>query len=414
MASKFLERAERGAAALDALDRHKPPSLAPELEWEWASDELAGDPPDELVQGFLVRSGISLLYGESNSGKTFLALDLAAAIGRGVEWFGRQVEPGLVFYLACESPASPRTRLRAYREAFNCVTPNIVIVTTPVDFFSDDRDKDELIRLIGQITAKTGKTCQLIVVDTLARVSAGANENSGEDMGLIIGRVDALRAATGAHTMLIHHAGKDHSKGARGWSGIKAAVDTEIEVTTIGSTGLRRARVTKQRDLPGKGSEITFRLQSVDLGTTKWGESFTSCVLEQAGTPSKELTRQRTSEIAAAIMDTLKLARAPVKEVALVKSIQNAHAFTRTAVYNQIKKLVIGGELVKTGRMLTVAASAQVDLSSLSSPVVDTTNDDKRQNVCGLSSMSSSPHRGDDNDDNTETEFLVRRGRGGP
>lgn len=273
MGSTLLDRAQRGATALEALDQYQSSSQGHELQWEWACDELAGDTPDELVQGLLLRGGLSLLYGESNSGKTFFALDLAAAIGRGVMWFGRQVEHGLVIYLACESPVSPRSRLRAYRKAFNCESPGIVIVTTPLDLFNSDEDKEKLVRLIKQIEAKSGKTCQLIIVDTLARVSVGANENSGEDMGLVIGRVDALRAATGAHTMLIHHSGKDQTKGARGWSGTKAAVDTEIEVAASASTGLHRARVTKQRDLPGKGAEISFRLHPIELGNTKGGRA---------------------------------------------------------------------------------------------------------------------------------------------
>ena len=59
----------------------------------------------------------------------------------------------------------------------------------------------------------------LIVVDTFAQVTPGANENSGEDMGPVMARFDAVAQATGAAILVIHHNGKDQAKGARGWSG---------------------------------------------------------------------------------------------------------------------------------------------------------------------------------------------------
>jgi hypothetical protein len=64
--------------------------------------------------------------------------------------------------------------------------------------------------------------------------------------------------------ILIHHAGKDTTKGARGHSSLHGAVDTEIEVTSI--TNPRLATVRKQRDLPW-GDVFAFDLEEVDLGT---------------------------------------------------------------------------------------------------------------------------------------------------
>lgn len=57
---------------------------------------------------------------------------------------------------------------------------------------------------------------RLIVGDTLARLSAGANENLGQDMGLMIRRFGQFRTECKAHFMLIHHSGKSAAAGARG------------------------------------------------------------------------------------------------------------------------------------------------------------------------------------------------------
>ena len=74
-------------------------------------------------------------------------------------------------------------------------------------------------------------------------------------MGALIKRCDFhLRVGTGAHAMLLHHTGKDVSQGARGHSSLRAAVDTEIEMTwdKEGQSGL--ATVTKQRDSRTEGA----------------------------------------------------------------------------------------------------------------------------------------------------------------
>jgi len=76
--------------------------------------------------------------------------------------------------------------------------------------------------------------------------------------------------------------GKDESRGARGHSSLKAALDTEIlisarEAATIEQ--MRTACVTKQRDLPA-GAKYAFKLKAVDLGRDTDGDPVTSCTVE--------------------------------------------------------------------------------------------------------------------------------------
>jgi RecA-family ATPase len=47
---------------------------------------------------------------------------------------------------------------------------------------------------------------------------AGGNENAPDDMGALVRNIDRLRAETGAAVLLVHHTGKDTSRGARGHS----------------------------------------------------------------------------------------------------------------------------------------------------------------------------------------------------
>lgn len=227
-----FERDHDSDALADLLRAAVNPPVKLPLSVAFADDlPDAYEPPDELVQGLLTVGGASVLYGDSNSGKTFFVIDMAAAIARGVEWLGRQTEPGMVLYLAAESPASVKARLQAYQRHHRTVVPNFAIVQNAVNLFDGDDDTDAIIATVRQLEASRGRKVMLIVGDTLARMSAGANENAGQDMGLVIERFDRIRTACKAHFLLIHHSGKAVAAGARGWSGIRAAVDTEIEIT---------------------------------------------------------------------------------------------------------------------------------------------------------------------------------------
>jgi hypothetical protein len=62
-----------------------------------------------------------------------------------------------------------------------------------------------------------------------------AIRNAFEDMSLYVSNVSRLAEAIDATALIVHHAGKDPTRGARGSSSLKAAVNVEIEIA-------RRAR----------------------------------------------------------------------------------------------------------------------------------------------------------------------------
>ncbi|MNN35456.1 hypothetical protein D3C81_1493060 [compost metagenome] len=81
--------------------------------------------------------------------------------------------------------------------------------------------------------------------------------------------------------LLVHHSGKDASKGARGWSGLRAAADVELEV--LRSDELRSISVTKLKD-GQDGAQIGFKLHTVVLGEDEDGDDITSCIVEYTNT----------------------------------------------------------------------------------------------------------------------------------
>lgn len=312
------------------------------------------DPPDEIVESILTDGGASVWYGDSNSGKTFCIIDLGCAVSLGAHWMSLRTEPGLVIYLAAESPASACNRLQAYQSHHGIKVPNFAIVRSPIDLFDGDADTDLLILTIRQIEVEQGQRVRLIIGDTLARLSAGANENSGQDMGLIVRRIDRIRAETGAHFALIHHSGKIAANGARGWSGLRAAIDTEVEVTDS-PTG-RCAEITKQRDLPTKGKRIGFRLDVVALGVTKWGTPATSCVVQPADAPTKA-TGKRISEIGGAVVEFLRNRGQGCRKKVLVEHFEDR--YTKSAVYREVKRLAEAGQILEIAGVVGIAGEVR-------------------------------------------------------
>lgn len=156
------------------------PTLAPATRTEKFpldvvfADELpdAYEAPDELVQGLLTVGGGSVLYGDSNSGKTFFAIALAAAVALGGDWMGRRTEQGLVVYLAAESPQSVRSRVQAYKKYHGVSMPNFAVVQNSLNLFADDTDTQSIIKAVKMIEAQRNQKVRLIIGDTLARLSA--------------------------------------------------------------------------------------------------------------------------------------------------------------------------------------------------------------------------------------------------
>ncbi len=233
-----------------------------------------------LIKGLLEASALSVLYGESNSGKTFFAVDMAMHVALNRAWRNKRVNGGPVVYVAAEGGSGIRRRLLAFRQyhALDSADVPFYLLASSVDLFSVGADCSPLIEMLQAIAQDTGPV-SLTVVDTLARAMAGGDENSAQDMGTFIGNLDAIRAATGSHLLVVHHSGKDRAKGARGHSSLRAAIDTEIEIADYS------ARVVKQRD-GARDEAMAFRLQPVTIGTDEDGDAITSCIVLPAAAPT--------------------------------------------------------------------------------------------------------------------------------
>jgi len=203
--------------------------------------------PSWLVANLIPAHAVAVLYGPTGTFKTFTALDIGVAVAAGIPIWERAVAQGAVAYCAGESPLGiARKRLPAlmqYREIADpdavpfALVPAVPLVSTPSDIEA----------LIAALKG-TGLRFALIVIDTVARALGGLDENSAKDVGLLRAAMEQLRDTFDCSVLLIHHTGKDESRGARGSSALIADLDAAFESKADPEVLAVTLRCEKQRD----------------------------------------------------------------------------------------------------------------------------------------------------------------------
>lgn len=244
----------------------------------WSMAQAMARPPGRwFIKGVLPEADLAILYGASGAGKSFVAFDMAAALSRGVDWRGHRVRQCRVLMVVAEGAGGFAKRVKAYCQQ-NCIEVADLGHLSVVYDAPNILDAEDVTQIAATIRA-TG--ADIVIWDTFAQITPGANENAGEDMGRALGNLRTLRAATDAMNWLVHHAGKDLSRGSRGWSGLKAAADAEIEVTRDEQTGSREIRISKMKD--GEDNlRWGFKLETLTVGVDQDGDPETSCVVIEA------------------------------------------------------------------------------------------------------------------------------------
>lgn len=275
--------------------RHQLTPISPLNELVMIDDAQPMLTANYLVKGWLGKQQLAVVYGPSNVGKSFFMLDMAYHIAAGRMWHGEhRVRGGGVLYLATEGGNAFRSRAWAvankYREEGQSPVP-LAIRPSQVNLLDPEADLPHLKRLITAFKEEYGELA-LIVVDTLSRAMAGGNENGPEDMTVFIQNVDELREFAEAGVAIVHHSGKDSAAGARGHSSLRAATDTEIELSVGNDGAVKMAKATKQRDME-TGKEFAFMLDTVELGEDEDGDKVTTCTIRQLSESELEQAKRK-------------------------------------------------------------------------------------------------------------------------
>lgn len=336
----------------------------------YTSDEFHLFPEAEFaIDGVLPAQGIACVYGPPQAGKSALVLSMGHSLVTGTAWFGREVKRCRAWYLAQEGAGGLRNRVQAIENHFGQPLPKSAkFVFNDLRLISPE-DVGELAKRIE----KHGGT-DVVIIDTLACAMAGGDENSSRDMGLVVAGAKALQRSTGGLVLLVHHTGKDASRGLRGHSSLLAALDASIEVKRHDE--YRSWRLAKSRDSED-GVQGAFVLETVELGLSNKGRPISSIaviptdVREEHETPKVPVHKNQIAALAR-LMQCFEVQQAIEDEdfngleldeaVEMVKEVMTAgprHAKLRAQ--EAIDGLVNGGFLIESGGVLMPPDHASSD-----------------------------------------------------
>jgi len=215
--------------------------------------------PPWLVDRLLPDNGLAVVFGQPKVGKTFWALDLALSVATGRNFHGVKAERGRVTYVAAEGgPARLRDRVAAWLRDREVDEDELDgwwdLVPAPVNLVDPTQ--------VGEFLRKLAGPRSLVVFDTLARCMSG-DENSQKDMGAAIGGCDRVRTEANTAVLLVHHEGKDGSRGPRGSTALLGAIDASIRGKADGDFVTFYVKDLRDDEPP---PSMTFELVKVVLG----------------------------------------------------------------------------------------------------------------------------------------------------
>lgn len=185
----------------------------------WTADELLDatfKEPRWTVPGILP-AGLCFLGGRPKQGKSWMALQMAMAVGAGGRTLDRDVAKGRVLYLALEDgPRRLQSRLVKQRTQRGA----------QVDFYTEWEPLPQG-GTADLITAIDRHGYVFIVIDTLSRALGRADQMDLTDMNMVIGSLQRIAIDRDVTMLLIDH----HRKSA------DANADGDVVNDMMGSTG---------------------------------------------------------------------------------------------------------------------------------------------------------------------------------
>lgn len=285
--------------------------------------ELTANPtPVKWLVTDLVEAEIGgMLVADPGVGKTFLALGIAHAVATGRACYGHEAPtPGAVFYVAGEGHVGIARRLAALEAYHGDAMGDAPLFISRTAVIVDNAES--LAALRDELTehlADGGEPVRLVVLDTLARCSAG-DENVAQDASAFWHALDELRNEFKCAILVVHHTGhtaKDRGRGSMAHTG---AADFIHMLARDNDERLVLSCVKAKDSEPF--APLTFRLQSVPLpagwGTAPDGKLNTSCVLIPTASALPDASKLNASQRRA--LETV------IRELAQSKSIAKKDA----------------------------------------------------------------------------------------
>jgi DNA-binding transcriptional ArsR family regulator len=226
----------------------------PQIKTAWTLAELLTtdfpDPPWAVPD--IVPVGLTILAGRPKVGKSWLALQMAVAVGSGGRIFDRPVERRKVLYLALEDSAR---RLSSRLKLMGAALDGGVDFDLAWPAFNRGG--------MEQLKARM-PDYGLVIVDTLSRAFGRADQCDLAEMGEPLGELQQYALSLDMALVILDH----HSKGRRGEDGLPAGdpIDDVMGSTAKVATADAILGLFKQQGKPG----ATLKLVGRDVEWQDW------------------------------------------------------------------------------------------------------------------------------------------------
>ena len=175
--------------------------------WRDFAQQAETREPSWLIPGLIPEGETIMLYGPTQSYKSFVALDVALSVASGAPTFaGKPMRAGPVFYAALEGRVGiMKKRAPAWLKAKG-MAPDFPFYVGPGPVFND---ADSCMAWVKDTKERlAGRRAGMIFFDTTAKLMAGMDENSAKDMGELIRWFDHLAIEFDCPIVAVHHTGR--------------------------------------------------------------------------------------------------------------------------------------------------------------------------------------------------------------
>lgn len=235
------------------------------------------------IKRLIPQNGIGLISGQWGSGKTTVALELAAAVAMNGTFARLPIKrQGITLFFALEGIDIVQSTLEALSiEKYDGKRIRMYYTGEPIKLL-DQKGVDRAIQIAKAAMLKADKEERLplvmIVFDTVMMAAGYGNEGAEQDNVVgakLLQAFAKIKEATGALVIGLDHYGKDISTGTRGGSAKEDAADFVVALLgdrdPSGKVTNRRMVLRKIRGAAA-GAEHPFDLKVVDIGVDEDGD----------------------------------------------------------------------------------------------------------------------------------------------
>ncbi len=233
-----------------------------------------------LVKNMIPASSVGLIYGRSQSFKTFFLVDKCCRVATGLDYSGNPTKQGLVYLVAAEGGAGIAKRIRAWEVINKRVVGNNLIVVPHTVFPTSAHQREALIADIRAECEKQNQCISLVVFDTMSQCANGASENDAGEVSKYLNQCRNIATLVNCTVINVHHTKKD-SDDFRGSSTIEGNLDFMIAVkrNTSSKENLTTVRLHKMKEASTRYRwEIALNEVEIDASDEEGNFVKTLCV----------------------------------------------------------------------------------------------------------------------------------------